>query len=454
MIKLNRQNKEAYTKSVTDALKAKDIKQFRKLFLALHTMDQVELFTAFDESDRKTVYHYLSPEEFAQIFQKLELAQQQKYTLELEEDYTVAVLNHMYADNVTDFLNELPHEQSETLLQKMDQAGVSEVKELMDYPEQTAGAIMTTEFISVGAKETVGEVMARLRKEAPDAETIYYLYVVEAQRQLVGVVSLRDLIIAPADELVEEVMSTNVVSVSVHDDQEDVAHVIKKYDFLAVPAVTPQGTLLGIVTVDDVIDVIDEETTEDIGEMSAARGAVDLDVSSIQAAKKRAPWIIILMFLGLITASVINEFEGILESVVILAAFIPLIMDSAGNTGTQSLAVVVRGLALGTIERKGIGPLFRRELVTGLILGVICAVVISIVIPIFYGNAVLGLVVGLSLLVALTAATVIGAVIPLVINKLNIDPAVASGPFITTVADIIGLFIYFTVATTFIHYLQ
>lgn len=453
MVKLNKKNREKYYEALKHTIQTKNETAFRTLFLELHPTDQVDVFVSLSEEERRAVYEYVLAKEFAEIFHRIEIEQQKAFVVELDESYAIDVFNHMYADDVADFFAELPRERTEHFLAKMDDANAQDVINLMTYPEQTAGAIMTTEFIYVSAKDSVAAVMAQLKEEAPDAETIYYLYVVQEQKKLVGVLSLRDLIVSPEDEIIENIMSTQVISVSVHDDQESVARLIKKYDFLAAPAVTPQGRLAGIVTVDDVMDVLEEEVTEDIGEISGARGAVDLNISSYKAAKKRAPWIIILMFLGLITASIIGEFEETLESVVILASFIPLVMDSAGNTGTQSLAVVVRGLALQTIGHRGALHLLRRELFTGLILGTVCAIVISIVIPLLYGNAMLGIVVALSLFVTLSIATVIGAVIPLLIHKLKIDPAVASGPFITTINDILGLLIYFSVATALIHYL-
>ncbi|MDQ0339260.1 magnesium transporter [Caldalkalibacillus uzonensis] len=454
MVKLDEKNKEEYTRSVINALKAENIKAFRNLFLELHPTDQVELFVSFDQSQRQRVYECLSPAEFADIFQGLELEQQKEYITELDQTFAIAMFNSMSADDLADFLGELPDIMAETYLNNMGQKDAQDIKNLLAYPDETAGAIMTTEFIALATKDKVSHVLQRLKEQAPDAETIYYLYVVNEQRKLVGVVSLRDLIVARDDQLVEEIMSTRVVSVSVLDDQEEVADVIKKYDFLAVPVISKQGKLVGIVTVDDVMDVVEEEVTEDIGEISAARGAVDLQLSSFDAAKKRAPWILMLAFLGLISAGVIGQFEETLEAVARLAVFIPLIMGSAGNTGTQTLAVVVRSLALGTLDRVGVGKLLKRELGTGVMLGLICSLVLVLTVPVIYdGDLVLGVIVASSLLAALSVATVIGAIIPLIINKLRIDPAVASGPFITTLNDIIALLIYFSIATALLQYL-
>lgn len=221
-----------------------------------------------------------------------------------------------------------------------------------------------------------------------------------------------------------------------------------------MPVVSIYQHLLGIITVDDVIDVMEEETTEDFGELSAVKGATDLDLSAFQTAKKRSPWIVLLMFLGLITAGVINSFEETLEQVLLLGIFIPMIMDSAGNVGTQSLTVAVRGLSLGTLQQGKLWQMVRRELSTGFLMGILCMVTISLTIPIFYGNWQVGLIVGISILFTLSISAAVGAIVPLIIHKLNFDPAIASGPFITTINDIIGLFIYFSIASFLLEFVS
>ncbi|MBB5174258.1 magnesium transporter [Texcoconibacillus texcoconensis] len=448
MVKLTEQNREQYEKSILDALNAEEINAFRDLFLELHPMDQIDIFNDLNKDQRQKVYAFLSPKEFSDIFEDLEVGDQKKIIQELEQQYTTDVITHMYADDIADFLGEMKDENAEEILKGLDQDDAEDIKELLSYEEGTSGAIMTKEFISVRSENLVKDVIDQLRQEGPDAETIYYLYVTNAKHELVGVVSLRDLIIANPEKQVEDVMSTRVVSVATEEDQEDVANLMKKYDFLAVPVVTAKNKLVGIITVDDILDVMEEEATEDLGEIAAARGATDVNVSPIKAASRRAPWIVLLMFFGMITANVIGQFEDTLEQIVLLAAFIPLIMDSAGNTGTQSLAVAVRGLALGTLEKKGVGKMILREFSTGIMLGLLCAVVLMIIVPIFYDpNVWLAFTVGISIFFSLSIATVIGTIVPLVINKLKLDPAIASGPFITTVNDILGLMVYFSIAT-------
>ncbi|MDG5785912.1 magnesium transporter [Evansella sp. AB-P1] len=454
MNRLNEEAREQYFDSIFKALKNKEKNIFLEYFLELHPTDQVELFQALYKDKRPMFYEYLSAEQFADIFQGLELEEQKEVVLELDKGYAAGMFNYMQADDIADFLAEINEPHAKDILAAMDKEEADEVIELLSYPDESAGALMTKEFISIKAGNTASEVMDILRNEGPEAETIYYLYVVDEKDKLVGVVSLRDLIITPLTEKVENIMSTQVVSVEAHTDQEEVAQLIKDYDLLAAPVVTTTNELIGIVTVDDVMDVLEEEATEDFDDFTAAKGATDVNITSFSAAKKRSPWIIMLMFFGLITAGVIGRFEETLEEIVILAVFIPLIMDSAGNTGTQSLAVMVRSLATGSFERKGLLHTIKREFGTGVMLGLICAVVLIIVIPFLYeGGLVLAAIVGVSLFLTLSIATIIGAVVPVAINKLKLDPAIASGPFITTVNDILGLLIYFSIATALLDYL-
>ncbi|MCR6097879.1 magnesium transporter [Salipaludibacillus agaradhaerens] len=453
MVKLTAQNRHDYAQSVLRAINAENIQQFRELFFELHPQDQLEIYLETSHSQRQKMYEYLSPEEFAEIFEELQIEDQKKYLLELNETYAQDMISHMSADNVADFLGEIHETKASAIIEGLEEKDAQDIKELLAYEEETAGAIMTKEFISLRASSTIKEVIEVLRQEGPDAETIYYLYVINEKFELVGVVSLRDLITSEPDSLVETVMSSRVVSVPTSEDQENVATLFKKYDFLAVPVTTETNKLVGIITVDDILDVMEEEATEDIGEFAASRGATDLTLSAFSAAKKRAPWIILLMFFGMITAGVIGQFEETLESVVLLAGFIPLIMDSAGNTGTQSLAVAVRSLALGQLEKKSLSKMVMREFGTGLMLGLMCAVTLMIIIPFLHGSVWLAFIVGVSIFLSLSIATVIGTIVPLAINKMKLDPAIASGPFITTVNDIIGLLIYFSIATSLIAYL-
>ncbi|MBM7542708.1 magnesium transporter [Amphibacillus cookii] len=451
---LNIKNREEFTYYLFLYLKKNEKDSFRKAFLDLHSTDQIEIFKQMSEEKRKRLYDYLDPIEFAGIFQGLALVEQKIVFSELEDAFALNMLNELAADDITDFFGQIPDGVASFLLNKMDEKEANNIKQLLSYKEEAAGSIMTTEFITLASKETVSEVMERLRNEGTDAETIYYLYVTNEDEKLIGIVSLRELITSLEDELIENIMKEQVVSVSPLTDQEEVSTLIKDYDLLAVPVVTDDEKIIGIVTVDDIIDVIEEETTEDIGQFAAVKGALDLNVDAFTATKKRLPWLILLLFFGMLTAGLIGGFEGTLAEVAILAVFIPLIADMAGNTGTQSLAIVVRGLALERFDQSRIIKLLKRESLTGLMMGVVCGIVVAII-TFFLPNSslALGFVVGISLFVTVLVSTLTGTVIPLIIDKLKIDPAVASGPFITTVNDIVGLFIYFSVATALINYL-
>lgn len=453
MVKLDKKTRGQYTKMILNALHEGKKETFRETFLELHPSDQADIFITLDKDARSRGYTFLEPKEFADIFGNFEVQNQKLVFLELDEHYASDMFNNLFTDDAVNFLTEINSNRAEEVLTGMDEKKASEVRTILTYAHETAGSIMTKELISITSTETVADVLDMLREVAPDAEIIYYLYVVNAEEELVGVVSLRDLIIASPDTRIEDIMITRIVSVAEDIDQEDVGMIIKKYDLLAVPVISGENRLEGIVTVDDVMDILEEETTEDFGEISATKGATDINLSPFKAARKRAPWIIALMFFGLITGGVIGRFEDTLESVVLLAAFIPMIMDSGGNVGTQSLAVAVRGLALGTIKGNSIWRMVRRELTTGAMIGLICMVLIASLITIFYGNITLGLVVGVSILCTLSVSAVVGAVLPLLINKLNFDPAIASGPFITTVNDIVGLLIYFSIATYLMDFL-
>ncbi|GGB40315.1 magnesium transporter MgtE [Lentibacillus populi] len=449
----NRNEIEGQWGNLTTVLENEQIDLFREEFLDMHPYDQGKFFMDQPKELRMQIYTYLSPEETAEIMENIELEDTEAFFSEMDPRFAAMVFADMATDDAVDILNELEKDKVASFLTIMDQEAAGEIKQLLHYEEKTAGSIMTTEFIALYKTQTTKEAMLDLKKEAPDAETIYYLYVVDEDKRLVGVLSLRDLIIADEDTLIGEVMSEKVVSVSVALDQEEVAQMIRDYDFLAVPVVDFQQHLLGIITVDDILDVMDEEASDDYSKLA---GVSDVDrptESAIHSAKKRLPWLIILLFLGMLTASLIGRFEDTLSKVTILAAFIPVIAGMSGNTGTQALAVAVRGIATGEYGQSGKLKLIMREASTGLITGSCCGVVITIVIYLWKGDIFLGLLVGISILATLTVATIAGALIPMVMDRLKIDPAVASGPFITTINDLISILIYFGLATAFMGFL-
>lgn len=391
----------------------------------------------------------------ASLFENLESedSEYKDVLAEMNPNYAAEMLSNMYADDAVDVLNELDKDQVASYLTIMDNEAAQEIKELLHYEEYTAGSIMTTEFISISANQTVRSAMYILKREAPRAETIYYVYVIDDEKSLVGVISLRDLIVSDDDSMISEIMNDRVYAVSVGEDQEEVARKIKDYNFLALPVVDFQNHLLGIITVDDIMDVMEEEASDDYSKLAAVADMDTLDKSAITAASKRLPWLIILLFLGMLTASLIGRFEDTLDKVAILAVFIPLIAGMAGNTGTQALAVAVRGIATGDLDQENKSKLILREAGTGLITGTTCGILVMIIVYLWKGDFFLGLLVGISILCTLIVATLAGALVPLIMHKLKVDPAVASGPFITTINDIISILIYFGMATLFMSYL-
>jgi magnesium transporter len=299
----------------------------------------------------------------------------------------------------------------------------------------------------------VEDVMAKLREYAAIAETINYLYVIDDRRRLIGVLSYRDLILAEPGERIVNIMHERVIFVHADADQEEAARMIERYNFLALPVVDHDQCLVGIITVDDILDVVIREATEDIERLSASGKAIDFNTRAPVAAMRRLPWLVLLLLIGIVSGSIISGFEDTLASVVALAFFMPMIAGMTGNTGTQSLAVVVRGLTVRDIDAGTVQRLVIRELLVGILLGLVCGVLIAIIAYVWQGNLMLGLVVGCSLSITLVFGTLTGTVVPIVLYRLNIDPAIASGPLITTLNDILSLLIYFGIATAFLAYL-
>ncbi|WP_079709180.1 magnesium transporter [Paraliobacillus ryukyuensis] len=450
---LDQLEREQLWKKIQGALLNEQIDEFRAEFLEMHPYDQAKIFEEQPEETRFLIYTYLSSEEIADVIEQVDEEIVLQYITEMNPAFAAQVLAEMSVDDAVDILNELDKNKVASFLTTMEQDAAEEIKTLLHYEEKTAGSIMTTEFVVIHTEQTVKEAMRHLRKEAPEAETIYYIYVVDKFERLVGVISLRDLIIAEGDWLISDVMSDRIVSVQVGENQEDIAQMMRDYDFLALPVVDFQDHLLGIITVDDIMDVMDQEASDDYSKLAGVSDMDRADDNAFVSAKKRLPWLIILLFLGLFTASIIGRFEATLDKVAILAIFIPLIAGMAGNTGTQALAVAVRGIATGEIEKQGKWKILMREAATGLITGMSCGFVITVVIYFWQGDIFLGMLVGISIMTTLIAATIAGALVPLVMHRFNVDPAVASGPFITTINDIISVLIYFGLATAFMNLL-
>ncbi|GEN82920.1 magnesium transporter MgtE [Sporosarcina luteola] len=436
-----------------EALEKQDIKSFRDEYLTLHPYDRAVFYEKVDEDHRKTMYFFLSPKELAEIFETSEIDEDEyrQFLQEMDTTYAADMISYMFVDNAVDVLKELDKTQIASYLTLMNKEAAAQIKALLHYEEYTAGSIMTTEYVSIPQNSTVRSAMTILRNEAPSAETIYYVFVVDEDNRLTGVVSLRDLIITDEDTLIRSIMNERVVSVLVSDDQEDVARTTQDYNLLAVPVVDFQYHMLGIITVDDIIDVLDEEASDDYSKLAAVSNMDSFDKTSLSAAKKRIPWLIILLILGMLTANLIDLFTDTISQVALLAAFIPLIAGTAGNSGTQALAVAVRGIATRDVEDESKFKLLLREAGTGLITGLVCAIFVVGLIFVWKHEFIIALLVGVAIMVSIFVATISGSFIPLFMHRMKIDPAVASGPFITTLNDLISIIIYLGLATTFIN---
>ena len=447
------QELEVHYGRLIELLEENQLQEFREAFLELHIYEQGQFYQSLDESQRQLLYAYLSPKEMADMFDIIEEDDEniQSYLSEMRPTYASAMLAEMYTDNAVDILNTLHKTQVSHYLSLMNATQASEIKDLLHYEDDTAGSIMTTEYVAIVANQTVRSAMTVLKSRAAIAETIYYIYVVDQRHRLVGVISLRDLIVNEDDRMISDVLNERVISVHVGDDQEDVAQKFRDYDFLALPVTDYDEQLLGIVTVDDIIDVIDDEATSDYSGLAGVN-VDDIAENPLKAALKRLPWLITLLFLGMATATLIGHYEKLVSQASILAVFISLITGTAGNAGTQSLAVAVRRLAMGDNKKESLLHTIWGEVFTGLITGAITGITIFIIVSIWKGNPVLGFVIGMAMMIAITVANLAGSFIPMIMDKLGFDPAVASGPFITTLSDLTSVLIYFQIASLFMSY--
>lgn len=431
-------------------LQADKITEFRETFLDWHLYEQGQFYSSLDEKERQRLYTYLSPKEIADMFDTIEEDHEdmKDYLSEMSPRYVADMLNEMYTDNAVDLLNQLDKSEVSKYLSLMASEDVRKIKQLLGYEDKTAGSIMATEYVSIVANQTVRSALTLLRKKAQEAEIIYYVYVVSEANCLVGVISLRDLIVNDDDTLISEMKEDRIISVNVADDQEDVAKTIRDYDFLAVPVVDDHDRLLGIITVDDIIDVIDDEAASDYSGLAGVNVEAVAE-TPMKASLKRLPWLITLLFLGMSTATLISHYESLITEASILAVFISLITGTAGNAGTQSLAVAVRRLAISDDKDESFFKLILNEILTGVITGCVTGIVIFLVVGFWKHNFILGFVIGIAMLCAITVANLAGSFIPMLMERLGFDPAVASGPFITTLSDLTSVLIYFNIAQLF-----
>ncbi|MCL5779360.1 MAG: magnesium transporter [Firmicutes bacterium] len=437
------------TLTVEECLHQLNEKKLRDCLEDLHPADVAEALPRVSLAQRVRVMRAAGSERAALILYELDRDIVPPLIEALGPKRLAEVLNDMSDDDAADILGELPESQKNQLLNLMEDAEAEDVRELLKYGKDTAGGIMTTEYVSLKEDITVARAIEHLREEGSEVETIYYVYSINENAELTGVISLRQLITAPPDARLEQVVTRRVVSANVWDDQEKVARMVAKYDIIAIPVVNDQNQLLGIITVDDVLDVLEEEATEDILKLANldAEGQDLVETGPWQRASKRLPWLVGLLFGGLIAGNVIESFSGTLEKVTALAFFMTAMAGGPGNAATQSLALVVRGLATGEVDQRRLLKAILKEAQVGVIVGIVSGSVLALVAVLWQGQPTLGFVVGLALGINITISTILGSFFPVIIHRLGADPAVASGPFISTLMDVTSMFIYFGLAT-------
>ena len=418
----------------------------------LNEVDIAEYLETLDNEKVLMVFRLLPKDVSADVFAYMDNDQRTRIMEAMGDAEAMRIIDDMFVDDAVDFLEELPAGVVKRMLANCDQQRRDLLNQFLRYPENSAGRIMTIEYMEFHVGTTVGQAMTEIRRTAPDKETINTLYVLDDRRELLGTVALRKLLLANDDLKVEDLMNTQVISVRTTDDQELVADTVRKYDLLSIPVVDHENRLVGIVTVDDIVDVIEEENTEDFEKMAAMLPSDDeyLKTSVLTLAKNRLPWLLILMISATFTGMIITHFENMLASA--LVACIPMLMDTGGNCGAQASTLAIRGLALGEIELKDIGRILWKEIRVALMLGVVLALINFLRIWFFtpYDKDV-AFVVSMAMFFTIIIAKSIGCTLPLLAKAIHLDPALMASPLITTMVDAASLFILFTIATQVLH---
>jgi magnesium transporter len=426
-----------------------------KLLSKIHPADIAHLFRYLDLKEQRMLFNLIpNPEIAGTVLVEVEHATAAQILESLEKETITEVLQELPYDDAADIIQNMPEELAEEILHLMEDEDSEEIEELLKYAEDTAGGIMATEIFSLNEELTAKEAIQALQ-DAEDAEMVFYLYVTDEHGHLVGILSLRQLLTVPASRKLKDIMTREVISVQTDTDQEEVARIVEKYDILAVPVVNETNKLMGIITVDDVIDVLREEATEDIYKMvGSSDEELLLGNKALQIARLRLPWLITNLFGGIMTGYLMWIFKITIKEVIALISFIPVITGMGGNVGVQSATIVVRGFATGKIEMTALRQVIFKEMRVGIIMGVVCGLTVGLVAYGWHGNPYLGVVVGLSMSIAITVAATTGVLAPTFFKKIGVDPAIAATPFVQTANDITGILIYFALATSFLNLLK
>lgn len=433
-------------------------KKYSTLRDILTTMKPYDIAAVFEElQDEKTpiLFRILPKELAAETFVEMDDDTQEFLIHGFSDNELKEVVDELFVDDAVDLIEEMPANVVKRILRQADKDMRKQINELLKYPEDSAGSIMTTEFIKLRPDMTAEMAIKRIRRTGLDKETIYTCYITDENSKLIGISTVKDLLLSEDDELVREIMEENVIAVNTLDDQEKVAQMFSNYNFLALPVVDNESRLVGIVTIDDAIDVIQEEATEDIEKMAAVLPSDKpyMKTSVWGIYKKRIPWLLVLMLSATFTSAIISTFEGVLASVIVLSSFIPMITGSGGNAGSQASVSVIRALSLGEIEFKSAFKVLWKELRVSLLCGITLAIANFIKLMIFDLNGSpnafwIAFVVSLTLVGTIMMSKIVGSMLPLLASKVGFDPAVMANPLISTVCDSLSLLIYFAIATS------
>lgn len=435
---------------IRELLGKKQYTRLRRIVEELNDADIADYMEEMEEEEVIRIFRILPKDTAADVFSCLELDRQQSIITSLSDKDAGRIIDNMMSDDAKELMEEMPANIVKRLIANTDPETRQAINHLMRYPEDSAGSIMTVEYVDLKEHYTVAQAIERIRRVGLDSETINICYVLDNKRTLVGTVGLRYLLLSDPDAVIGEMMHKSVVSLHTLMDQEEVARMFKKYEFTAMPVVDNEDRLVGIITMDDVVDILEEETTEDIEKMAAVMPSDKpyLRMSVFEAFKKRIPWLLLLMISATFTGSIITSFESALSRYVVLTAFIPMLMDTGGNAGGQASAIIIRGLSLDEIAFKDWGRVVWKEMRTAALCGLTLAACNFVKLLAFdrVGVSVAG-VVCFTLLMAVIVAKIVGSTLPILAKKIGMDPAVMASPFITTIVDAISLLIYFRVAT-------
>lgn len=438
------------SEEIKELLENKKFSEIKEKFSNLNEVDIASILEEIDTKKKIIIIFKLLPKSVAaEVFAYVSKDIQQSIIEAFSDEEIGGIMNELFIDDAVDFLEEMPANLVEKVLKNASKETRETINKIFSYPKESAGSIMTTEFLDFKKKMTVGEAFERIRKIGKDKETINVCYVTSASRQLEGVITVRDLLLSNPDEIIENIMETNVIFVQTHDDKEEVAERLSKYSLHAIPVVDKENRLVGIITFDDVIDVLKDEATEDIQKMAAINPTEQeyLKTSPWKLAKSRIVWLIVLMFSSMITGALLERYESAFVVMPVLVSFIPMLMDTGGNCGSQTSTMVIRGIALNEIRMRDFFRVFLKEFSVSIIVGLILSLLNFIRIWIQYKNLVLGLVLALTLFLTVVISKFLGFSLPMISKKLRMDPAVMSSPLITTVVDSVSILIYFVLAT-------